>query len=373
MAIDPSEKGESYRKLWDKGTNIKHNQPTIPKPLSATQMLADYAATFTKHVAGGRVMVPDSIHQYRRGMCNDCQHRNKETDRCGICSCKITPNLIEATVLGDKLRWAVASCPVDKWKPWDASMSQHDNPRHLLFHIWPRKVSAGTWQRNLDQLKQRWGLFTGKRVIAVATSVDSHPVEAVQDYMRGYDCEWIAVENDPKLREVKTFLPLFERVEGLPGYTFYAQGKGVTKPINPGISIHRWTSAMYETLLDYWPLVEERLQQFPVVGSFKKGIAGFTGSRSTWHYSGSFCWFRNADLWKRNWRAIEQVWFGIESYPSMLYTTAEAGTVFFSKNGKFNLYSLRAWEEIERELEAWRQAQARYRSATGSLMTTGNH
>jgi hypothetical protein len=238
-----------------------------------------------------------------------------------------------------------------------------EQSRHLLYHIWPRKTHAGTWQRNLDQLKLRWPLFTGKRIIAVATSGDSHPFEAVQEYMHGYECEWIQVQNDPTLREVATFDELFGSVENLPGYTFYGQAKGVTKPVNPGVSIHAWTTTMYEILLDYWPLVEEALKTYCTAGIFKKAVDGaFSGSRSTWHYSGSFCWFKNAELWRRNWRAIEQVWFGIESYPSMIFSREEAACLFYESTKQFDLYRLHNWQRVETELKQWRKDHQQYRT-----------
>lgn len=376
IAMADTPEAEAYRLVWDGGRAVhpKHLlQPSpTPKPFTPLQMLASYTETLTRHIAGGRVMVPVSIHQHRRDTCNACPHRNAEKDACGICGCKLDPTHLEATIIGDKLRWAVAECPVGKWQAWKESEPPKQplytaQSRHLLFHIWPRKISAGTWQRNLDQLKQRWSLFTGKRVIAVATSEDSHSLEAVQAYMHGYDCEWITVKNDASLREVATFLPLFQAIEGLPGSTFYAQGKGVTKPINPGVSIHAWTSAMYETLLDYWPLVEEELKRYPVVGSFKKTIYGAFGddSTSSWHYSGSFCWFRNEELWKRNWKAIEQKWFGIETYPSMIYSRDEAGCIFYARNKQFSLYSAKYWQRVQEELMQWRQSQAAHRTGTG--------
>jgi len=246
---------------------------------------------------------------------------------------------------------------------WHVPIPYNDQSRHLLYHIWPRKTHAGTWQRNLDQLKLRWPLFTGKRIIAVATSGDSHPFEAVQEYMHGYECEWIQVENKPELREVATFAHLFSSVESLPGYTFYGQAKGVTKPVNPGVSIHAWTTTMYEILLDYWPLVEEALKTHCTAGIFKKAVDGaFSGSRSTWHYSGSFCWFKNAELWRRNWRAIEQVWFGIESYPSMIFSREEAACLFYESTKQFDLYRLHNWQRVETELKQWRKDHQQYRT-----------
>lgn len=307
----------------------------------------------------GERLTADEVKQHQLMGCRSC------TGEVPAFHCKLPGakkfNDGPYTRLGD-----CTSC-VDWQKPINVNQIDSELPRHLLFHLWPKKTSQGTWQRNLDQLKQRWPLFTGKRIIAVATSSDSHDLAAVQSYMRGYDCEWIHVENDHKLREVKTFLLLFERIEGLPGYTFYAQGKGVTKPINPGVSIHKWTAAMYEILLDYWPLVEDNLKRFPVVGVFKKGTHGFTGSRSNYHFSGSFVWLRNEELWNRNWRHIDNTWYGIESWPSLIFSKDEAGCLFHCKDHRFSLYSLNYWKRVEQELERWRSEQVTNRSSILSL------
>lgn len=329
---------------------LNRSNPPLP---SMPRRVANYIATLAEHVANGSRIVMPMIRSERAATCESCEFRNREHNACSVCGCPLDHD----NVLGDKLSWEVSKCPEDRWPR-----------RHLLFHIWPRKLSAGTWQRNLDQLKQRWSLFNGKRIIAVATSTDSHDFETVQEYMRGYECEWIHVENDHNLREVKTFLPLFERIEGLSGYTFYAQGKGVTKPVNPGVSIHPWATAMYEVLLDHWPLAEKMLQTHPIAGCFKKSVPGaFQGSRCQWHYSGSFCWIRNDELWRRNWRAIEQVWFGIESWPSMIFSDAEAACLFFHRTNQFDLYSVDYWGSVERNLAAWKLEQAAYRSDIGSL------
>lgn len=363
-ALGTDEKSIRMREAWDKikaGDVPPHHDKPLPNMAART---INYIASLTEHIANGRRLIPLEVRNERWAFCEPCEFRNREFNACSICGCPLS----EDNKLGDKLSWAVSKCPDGKWASWQ------EPQRHLLYHIWPRKLSAGTWQRNLDQLKQRWNLFNGKLVIAVATSTDSHDFEAVQAYMQGYDCEWVHVENDPNLREVKTFMPLFERVAGLPGYTFYAQGKGVTKPVNPGVSIHPWATAMYEVLLDHWPLVEKTLKTHPVVGCFKKSVPGaFNGSRSQWHYSGSFCWLRNDELWRRDWRAIEQVWYGIESWPSMIYSDAEAGCLFFHRVNQFDLYSVDYWGSVERNLTAWKQENAAYRTDTGSLTTISSH
>ena len=354
-AVDAGEKGQKFRALWDR--QASGDRSNLPMPSLAVKA-KNYLADLAEHVAGGRILVPLEVRAARAAICDPCAHRNTNQNACSLCGCSLHGD----NVLGDKLGWAVSKCPAGKWGKYVPS-PYNDQSRHLLFHIWPRKTHAGTWQRNLDQLKLRWPLFTGKRIIAVATSGDSHPFEAVQEYMYGYDCEWIQIQNNPELREVATFDELFGRIEHLPGYTFYGQAKGVTKPVNPGVSIHAWTTTMYEILLDYWPLVEEALKTYCTAGIFKKAVDGaFSGSRSTWHYSGSFCWFKNAELWRRNWRAIEQVWFGIESYPSMIFSREEAACLFYESTKQFDLYRLHNWQRVETELKQWRKDHQQYRT-----------
>lgn len=357
IAIEPTEKAEKIRRIWDGGTVYQSSPPRLLRSLPIAKQC--------RHNTG-----VNGTEKKGCGSCTTyaCSAKNKSVKLSECANCSL---------------WEACTLPSEQ-----PVISEH--PRHLLFHLWPKKSTLGVWQRNLDQLKQRWPLFTGKRVIAVATSSDSATLEAVQDYMRGYECEWVHVVNDPNLREVKTFVPLFERVESEPGYTFYAQGKGATKPINRGVTIHAWTAAMYEVLLDYWPLVQETLSQKSIVGIFKKHKLGcFGGSRSDWHYSGSFFWFKNAELFGRrprlpnvinrqavnesswDWRSVEPVWFGIESYPSMMFAPDEAACLFHCWQKEFSLYRLGFWQRVERELAEWRKQAVKYRS-DGGVLTTGS-
>lgn len=89
---------------------------TIPYTLA--QAVAEYAKTTARHVAGGRKMVPAEIRAVRRGICDGCQYRDQDHDSCRICHCNLSPSELQSTILGDKLSWAVASCPVDKWGEW---------------------------------------------------------------------------------------------------------------------------------------------------------------------------------------------------------------------------------------------------------------
>ena len=241
--------------------------------------------------------------------------------------------------------------------------------RHLLCHVYPRK-NNNAWQMDLEQLRSRIALFNGKRVIAIATDPGCDPPEAVQEFMRACGpIEWIIVENDASLREVRTFNQLFERIEAVAKdkddhAIFYCHSKGATKPFNPGVTCHAWARTMYTVCLDYWPLVEETLDKYPLAGAFKKVGAGFVGSRSQWHYSGAYYWMRCRDLFAKNWRECDWCWYGIEPWPSLHYGADEAGCLFMDgKVPSLNLYSRRFWNAaVVPSFEAWKKDNKKYLS-----------
>jgi hypothetical protein len=178
--------------------------------------------------------------------------------------------------------------------------------------------------------------------------------------------EFIHRENDPHLREVATLVPMLERMPGGPrDVLLYAQAKGTTR--SPGHIAHRWTEVLYEVYLDYWPLIEKALEDYPCVGAFKKLGPGWTAdqTKSDWHYSGSFSWYRCADLFARDWRNIGQWWSAIESWPSEIFECAEAACIFHeAKVPKMNLYSAGYWKRIVMpSLEKWRQEHQGGRTA----------
>lgn len=208
--------------------------------------------------------------------------------------------------------------------------------RHLLYHLMP-VTGTGIWQWNLDQLKNRISLFDGRKVIAIVTGDmpggKLDPPDAVREYLDGCGFEFIEAANNPRLREVVTWPLLWDRLRDLAetdDVVLYAHAKGVTRPWNPGVTVHPWTRLMYATLLDYWPVVSRILGQYPLAGSFLKAGRGFRGSKSGWHYSGSFFWGRLRDLFQDDrLRQIDLAWWGNESWPGRHFSTADAGCVFF--------------------------------------------
>lgn len=242
--------------------------------------------------------------------------------------------------------------------------------RHLLYHIYPMR-ETGTWQRNVELLLGRMHLFNGKRVIAIVTDEKCDPIGAVKQAFRGFDCEFIELENDGLLREVVSWIPLWERVIDEPGCTFYAHAKGVTRPVNPGVSCHVWADILYETLLDYWPAVKNSLASNEITGTMKKVGRGFSGCPSMWHYSGSFFWTRNALFRRRKWRQVPQFWWGTEAITGTLYRPEEAGCIFHEgRQHSLDCYSPDYMNKVVLpELRAWRAANTSNHSGIGSLTT----
>ncbi len=268
---------------------------------------------------------------------------------------------------------AIAAGPVAPLAPAPGAKFPPVTTRHLLYHVYP-VAGNGAWQRNVASLVSRLRLFNGKKVVAVVTDpptgrVPESRVPGAPDGYRHFgacdspdavraafgryaaDIEFVILPNDPDRRETATFHPLFSRVEETdPTHaTFYGQAKGVTRPLNH--TAHEWADALHAVYLDYFPLVQAALATHPVAGAFRKLGAGWQPyqSRSQWHYSGAFLWFRNAELFARNWQKIDPFWGGMESYPAVHFDAHEAGVLFYAAATRdMNLYNGGYWQTTVR-------------------------
>jgi hypothetical protein len=240
--------------------------------------------------------------------------------------------------------------------------------RHLLYHCAPM-TGNGTWQRNIQQLMRRAPLWNGRRTVAVVRGAGMDSIDTVRaEFARNsFKAEFIEADNQPNLREVVTHHMLFETVKEFasdPAHaTLYAHAKGVSRPVSH--PTHTWTEALYETMCDYWQFVDSLLRTHPVAGSFKKIGRGWPGneSLSDWHYSGSWFWFRNSELFSRDWTRIDKFWSGIEPYPSLHFCIADAGCVFYQDSvPRMNLYDWKLWRKtVLPALMDWRVTHAMYR------------
>jgi hypothetical protein len=249
--------------------------------------------------------------------------------------------------------------------------------RHLLFHLLPVR---GGWRGHVTRLRPWLGLFDGLKVVAVITDgpreytggspppdgarvpLDLDPPEEVEAAFAGTGVEYVRVPNDPNLREVASHAALFGRLAGAYGpgdVALWAHAKGATR--HPDHPAARWTAVLYEAMFGHWAAVERVLRDRPLAGCFKKYGRCWRpeDTRSDWHYSGSWFWFRCADLFGRDWRRIDPFWSGIEPYPSQHFRPDEAGVVFFEGRAPhMNLYSAWYWDRHVRPAwAAWRAAR----------------
>jgi hypothetical protein len=242
--------------------------------------------------------------------------------------------------------------------------------RNLIYHIYP--IKGDMWRWNVDELLSRIEVFNGRRIIAVVTDSYTDSPDVVRSALGNNVDEVVVLGNVPELREVNTFELLFSRIKSLhPSHvTFYGHAKGVTRTDMPHIKT--WTEILLSAHLDYWPVVEEILQDYPLAGCFKllgKIWPDYESKKSLWHYSGSFMWFRNYALFsKPDWGVIDRKWMGIESYPSLHFTKESAGVIFCEgKLGTIALYKedyingviLPAWHK-------WQEEHAASKRTSGS-------
>jgi hypothetical protein len=314
----------------------------------------------------------------------DCFHRGPEVRRttCKTCRGRTELFVFSCDVFGE--------CTEHKQVP-DVAATCNNCPkkntykppfvRNLIYHLYPKKGN-GVWQWNVQELLKRINLFDGKRVIAIVTDSSTDDPSLVKQAFAGSVHDFIVLPNDSKLREVVTFKALFNRVEthDPKQVTLYAHGKGVRHGMSDETqrTPQRWAEMIYESMLDYWPIVEQRLVEYPVVGSFKKVGRGFRESKSTWHYSGSWTWFRNRDMFMKDWEKIDNYWYGIEPYFSLHFPKEQAGVVFKEgivgvcndgnrehamARGHLDLYDWKYCHVVYDEFQAWKQQNESSRMA----------
>lgn len=298
-----------------------------------------------------------------------CRHRGEPTGRlvpCGTCPGGVKLKVFACDIHGEctteRAAHGCGCCAhcTDYAPPVDAP--EAGATRHLLYHLYP--VKGDRWLWNLQQMARRQELFDGRKIIAVAVDHRTVNMGEVRQWAPWFD-EYIEVPNNPELREVATFEPLFSRVAEFVGpgdVTLWAHGKGVTRERHP--TSLRWAETMLEVNLDHWPKVQAALQCYPVAGAFQRTGKGWTESASTWHYSGSYFWFRNRDLFsKPDWNRIDPFIGGIESYPSLHFPQARAANLFHAFTvGGDGLYRESYWrDKVEPELALWRRENANLR------------
>lgn len=217
--------------------------------------------------------------------------------------------------------------------------------RHLTYYLYP---VGPLWRWNVEQLCARMQLFNGARLVGVGLGQGTATLEEVKAAFGSHPVDFLPFANDPTQKEMVAHQPMVERIsqyraEG--DVTFYGHGKGVTS-VSYGDGPRRWAEAMYRGLLDYWPAVRDQLREHATVGIFRRIMSPAPAAHVPWHYSGSFRWVRNMDLYQRQWRMIDPNFYGPETYPGRHFTKEESSCLYgeFAFGG-VGLYLESTWAE----------------------------
>lgn len=212
--------------------------------------------------------------------------------------------------------------------------------RHLIYHVYASRDN-NHWLRNLEQLKRRWDVFNGKKVVAISNGDGTHAPEGVKAVIDDTSVEYLVLDNDPELRETATLLPLLMAIKTEANdAVFYAHTKGVANSekkkydIKTGIML--WRNSMYHHLLDDVPTAMEALRDHPMVGC----CIGSWGRRDkspyptklsvgNWMFCGTFFWFSAMAVFSHHrWPLIANDRYGAEAWPSSLFTRKAVKSLF---------------------------------------------
>lgn len=287
----------------------------------------------------------------RTGMaqCAPCSARAGRTVQVPVHSCQVHGACTIAIAAGGMP--CCATCP-DRANDW--RRGEAGDTRHLIYHLFP---GGPVWRWNVAQLCQRLSLFNGIRRVSVAIGDGSASLAEVREEFGKARVELVEVNNHNAWREMTSFAGLMAALSPYAGREdvhLYAHGKGASSwGVYPGIP--EWVQALYEANLDYWPQVRRYLRDFPCVGAYKRVWCGVPGSRAPWHYSGTFRWMRNADIFGRDWKRVEDTWCGAEAYPGIHFDRTEAACLHSEFGaGGLGLYLEETWRDWARaSRETW--------------------
>jgi len=220
-----------------------------------------------------------------------------------------------------------------------------DTSRNLIMHVWP--TSNGAWQWNIDQLIARRHVFNGRVTIGVAEGPNTATAAEVAEYAAALSPAVFSVPNNPRIREGATFQKLLQSVQNdHDSITFFCHSKGARHGEafgQSGSTLKDWTAAMYTVCLDDIELIVEQLQSATMTGPFRRFGNFKTPGNHRWHYSGAFYWFRNADVFERNWQKMDLFFFAVESWPGLMFRPEEVACCFHDNCG--DLYQTTYWDE----------------------------
>lgn len=200
--------------------------------------------------------------------------------------------------------------------------------RHMIFHICPLIRGGESWRKHVNNIRTHAHLFDGKIVIGIVHGEGLESPEVVQEAIKDIPVtDWI-IEQNTATHESTTFVKMLEVIQFEPGITFRGHCKGVS--YTPGRVEHEWADVMWETCMNI-RAVDKAMETHIFAGSFKiQEGASCEPDAYRWFFAGTFFWFQNETVFKRNWRADHQEWdrWYVEWWAGDLAMNKEAHCLF---------------------------------------------
>lgn len=277
---------------------------------------------------------------------------------CTHCGCHVSPRVDEL----NKLHWQSEKCPLGKW-PIERL--------NLIFYILPLAHTGRVWQWHVEQLRQRLHLFTGRRLVTIATPGPGNllSIEPAQKVRAAFGSDADSIEflerpNDPHHWETPAFREMLGLIADdratrrhgeeanddrhlVPSATFYGHAKGVRRGRFAG-GIKLWCEAMYRHNLDRIDEVRELLAAYSAVGVAKIPQRPTAIAGPGWHFAGTFFWVNDQALFSRpGWNQIQDHSHAVEGYLATRFREDEAYCLAYDNPGE--VYRASTW--LDREAE----------------------
>lgn len=330
---------------------------TCSKPRTMSTVILD-AATRVANLAGAAVdfvqdgMATTSPEQqaHRLQVCGSCPLNNEGwcDQSKGGCGCKLSLKVIPRSSL----------CPQGKWFPYHDFHQPLVNPtRNLIFHIYPKVGKEWNWHWHLANIRRVAHLFNGKIVLATVTGPQLAPAAEVKRIADGIPVtDWI-IKPNTRLAETETFPEMLAAVQTDDPNTITFRGhcKGVTH--RPEQHQQAWARMMWATCMDL-PSVEDALASHVMAGALKcHSPISATHTGYGWFYAGTFYWFRNREIFQRNWTNVKPNRYFPEDWPGTIVKNEEAASLCHDFTGGAVFRGTYWQDKAAPQFEQWKAAR----------------
>lgn len=219
--------------------------------------------------------------------------------------------------------------------------------RNLIYYICPFK-NNNEWRLNIREIVKYWDAFNNKKIVAVIQGQEFVDIKKIKEEFNDNNIEYIVMENDRRLGEVRPFKKMMKSVFSLDPceLTFYAHAKGVSPRYKNRTNRHCmkniriWRNAMYYYCLRDPEYIDRVLSDFSCCGCFKR-IQHVGQSPCQWHYAGTYFWFNNNKVFlNKNWDEVIGDRWAVEGYLGCKFPEGEAFCIFGEYRPRYELIDM---------------------------------